>query len=225
MGYKNILFDLDGTLTDPKIGITKSISYALNKMGITVESLDELEIFIGPPLAVSFQDFYGFDEAKTNTAIEYYREYFSVTGLYENEVYTGIKELLELLTKDTSNRLFVATSKPQVFAQQIIDHFELSSYFEYVCGSELDGTRSAKAEIIGYLLENFNLNPEETVMIGDRKHDIIGAHHHGIASIAVGYGFGSREELINIQPTYLAQSIQELAELLSADQIVHSQKG
>ncbi|WP_454190965.1 HAD family hydrolase [Paenibacillus sp. Marseille-Q7038] len=222
MGYKNILFDLDGTLTDPKIGITKSVSYALDKMGITVESLDELEIFIGPPLAVSFQDFYGFDEAKTNTAIEYYREYFKVTGLYENEVYTGIKELLELLTKDTSNRLFVATSKPQVFAQQIIDHFELSSYFEYVCGSELNGTRSAKAEIIGYLLENFNLNPGETVMMGDRKHDIIGAQHHGIASIAVGYGFGSREELIDIQPTYLVQSIQELAKLLNADQIVHS---
>lgn len=224
MNYKNILFDLDGTLTDPKIGITKSISYALNKMGITVESLEELEIFIGPPLAVTFKEFYGFDEDKTNTAIEYYREYFSATGLYENEVYTGIKELLELLTKDPSNRLFVATSKPQVFAQQIIDHFELGSYFEYVCGSELDGTRSAKAEIIGYLLENFKLNPEETVMIGDRKYDIIGAQHHGINSIAVGYGFGSREELTDIQPTYLAKNIQELTELLSAEQMSHSQK-
>ena len=222
MGYKNILFDLDGTLTDPKIGITKSVRYALDKMEITVESLDELEIFIGPPLAVSFQDFYGFDEAKTNMAIEYYREYFSVTGLYENEVYAGIKELLELLTKDSKIRLFVATSKPQIFAQQIVDHFGLSSYFEYVCGSELNGTRSAKAEIIGYLLDHFNLNPEETVMIGDRKHDIIGAHHQGIASIAVGYGFGSREELVDIQPTYLVQNIQELTQLLTVNQIVLS---
>lgn len=221
MSYKNILFDLDGTLTDPKIGITKSVSYALEKMGITVENLDELNIFIGPPLAVSFQEFYGFDEVKTNKAIEYYRENFSVTGLYENEVYSGIKELLELLVKDQEIRLFVATSKPQVFAQQIIEHFGLSSYFDYVCGSELDGTRSAKAEIIGYLIENFNLHPEETVMIGDRKHDIIGAHHQGINSIAVGYGFGSREELIDIQPTHLVQSIQELAQLLTADSIVY----
>lgn len=221
MSYKNILFDLDGTLTDPKIGITKSVSYALEKMGITVENLDELKIFIGPPLAVSFQDFYGFDEAKTNKAIEYYREYFSVTGLYENEVYAGIKELLELLVKNQEIRLFVATSKPQVFAQQIIEHFGLSSYFDYVCGSELDGTRSAKAEIIGYLIKNFNLNPEKTVMIGDRKHDIIGAHHQGIHSIAVGYGFGSREELIDIQPTHLVQSIQDLAQLLTADLIVN----
>lgn len=221
MNYKNILFDLDGTLTDPKIGITKSVSYALEKMGIKVENLDELKIFIGPPLAVSFRDFYGFDEVKTNKAIEYYRENFSVTGLYENEVYSGIKELLELLVKDQEIRLFVATSKPQVFAQQIIEHFGLSSYFDYVCGSELDGTRSAKAEIIGYLIENFNLHPEETVMIGDRKHDIIGAHHQGINSIAVGYGFGSREELIDIQPTHLVQSIQELAQLLTADSIVY----
>lgn len=218
MRYTNILLDLDGTLTDPKIGITKSVRYALNKMNIEVETLDELEIFIGPPLAVSFQDFYGFDEAKTLTAIEYYREYFKVTGLYENEVYVGIRELLGQLKKNEGVRLFVATSKPQVFAQQILDHFELDSYFEYICGSELDGTRSAKAEVIGYLLDNFNLKPEDTVMIGDRKHDIIGAHHHGIDSIAVGYGFGSKEELVNIKPTYLVQSIQELGQLLTVNQ-------
>lgn len=223
MRYTNILFDLDGTLTDPKIGITKSVRYALNKMNIEVETLDELEIFIGPPLAVSFQDFYGFDETKTLAAIEYYREYFKVTGLYENEVYKGIRELLGELKKNEGVRLFVATSKPQVFAQQIIDHFELDSYFEYICGSELDGTRSAKAEVIGYLLENFNLKPEDTVMIGDRKHDIIGAHHHGIDSIAVGYGFGSKEELVNIKPTYLVHSIQELGQLLTvSQQAVHT---
>ncbi|WP_211750056.1 HAD family hydrolase [Paenibacillus sp. Marseille-Q4541] len=220
MTYCNILFDLDGTLTDPKIGITKSVRYALNKMSITVDSLEELEIFIGPPLGVSFQDFYGFDEVKSKIAIEYYREYFKVTGLYENEVYEGIRELLEQLKKDAHVRLFVATSKPQIFAQQIVDHFELSSYFEYICGSELDGTRSAKAEIIGYLLENFNLNPEETIMIGDRKHDIIGAHHQNIASIAVGYGFGSNEELVNIKPTYLVKTIQELGSLLTSNHSV-----
>ncbi|SFS57257.1 phosphoglycolate phosphatase [Paenibacillus sp. 453mf] len=175
MSYTNLLFDLDGTLTDPKLGITKSVQYALAKMNIVVDSLDDLDIFIGPPLRVSFKDYYQFDEAKIEAAVDYYREYFSVTGLFENAVFPGVREILDRLSHDPRMRLFIATSKPEIYAKQILDHYELSSYFEYICGSELDGARSAKAEIIGYLMETYDLQPEQTVMIGDRKHDIIGA--------------------------------------------------
>lgn len=215
MTYTNLLFDLDGTLTDPKIGITKSVQYALAKMNILVESLDELNKFIGPPLRVSFKDFYQFDDAQIEQAVDYYREYFSVTGLFENDVFPGIQEMLDRLKKDPQTRLFIATSKPEVYAARILDHFELTSYFEYICGSELDGARSAKAEIIGFLMDKYELTPEKTVMIGDRKHDIIGAHHQKIASIAVGFGYGSEEELIGCEPTHYVRTIEELSDLLS----------
>lgn len=215
MPYTNLLFDLDGTLTDPKLGITKSVQYALDKMNIAVASLEELNKFIGPPLRVSFKDFYQLDEAQIEAAVDYYREYFSVTGLFENAVFPGVREMLDRLSSDPQMRLFIATSKPEVYAKQILEHYELSSYFEYICGSELDGARSAKAEIIGYLMENYNLDPDQTVMIGDRKHDIIGAHHQHIASIAVGFGYGCEEELTAEQPTHYVKSVEELSDFLS----------
>ncbi|MCM3126932.1 HAD family hydrolase [Paenibacillus provencensis] len=219
MSYTNLLFDLDGTLTDPKLGITKSVQYALAKMNIVVDSLDDLDIFIGPPLRVSFKDYYQFDEAKIEAAVDYYREYFSVTGLFENAVFPGVREILDRLSHDPRMRLFIATSKPEIYAKQILDHYELSSYFEYICGSELDGARSAKAEIIGYLMETYDLQPEQTVMIGDRKHDIIGAQQQKIDSIAVGFGYGSEEELRLAEPTHIVNSVEELNHFLTLDHI------
>ncbi|MFC5406640.1 HAD family hydrolase [Cohnella soli] len=213
MNFSTLLFDLDGTLTDPKIGITKSVHYALTKFNIYVDDLDNLDLFIGPPLAKSFMDLYSFSESQAKTAVEYYREYFSTNGIYENELYEGIMDLLELVSRD--HILIVATSKPTVFAEKILNYFNISKYFDFVCGSNLDGTMSDKTEIIKYLIDARNLVKDRTIMIGDRKHDIIGAHNNQIASIGVGYGYGSEEEIINIKPTYHIKTVKELLEAFS----------
>lgn len=149
--YDIILFDLDGTLTNSSPGIINSIIYALNKYGISVEDTAKLRKFLGPPLHESFKEFYGFDDEKAMEAVKYYREYFSTKGLLENQVYDGIKELLENLS-DNGKRLIVATSKPQQFTDRIMCHFDLAKYFEFVAGSNMDGTRSKKADVIEYAL-------------------------------------------------------------------------
>lgn len=214
MKYKYILFDLDGTLTDPKIGITKSVKYALNKYNIEVESLDDLIKFIGPPLKDSFMEYYCFDEERANKAIEYYREYFKDKGIFENGVYEGIPELLKKL-KDNGFIIAIATSKPTVFAETIVEHFGLKEYFHMVEGSNLDGTRTSKGEVISYVLEQLNINNlEEVVMIGDRKHDIIGAQENNIDSIAVLYGYGDLEEFQEASPTYIVDSVSDLHKLI-----------
>jgi phosphoglycolate phosphatase len=209
MDYSTILFDLDGTLTDPKLGITKSVQYALRKFNIVEEDLDKLEPFIGPPLANSFMEIYSFTELEAKKAVEYYREYFKDIGLYENELYAGMNELLEMLINQ-KRVLMVATSKPTIFAEEILKYFNIDKYFEFICGSNLDGTMSDKTEIIRYILKEKNIKKQRTVMIGDRKHDIIGAHNNGIASVGIGYGYGSEEELKNINPTHYIKTIQEL---------------
>lgn len=209
MQYPNVLFDLDGTLTDPKAGITKSVQYALTHWGIEVADPDTLIPYIGPPLASSFREIHSFSERDSVLAVEKYREYYQDRGIYENELYDGIHELLEAL-KGQGRRLFVATSKPTVFAEEVLKHFGIDAYFEYVCGSHLDGTLSDKAEIIATVIEKFSLRKEESIMIGDRKHDIIGAQKNGIDSVAVGFGYGSEEELTAIRPTYHAQTVEKL---------------
>ena len=174
--YRFILFDLDGTLTDPKVGITKSAQYALKKMGIDEKNLDNLTSFIGPPLQVSFTDEYGFNKEQTEAAIDYYRERFKEKGMFENKPYEGIAPLLQMLVEQQYT-LVVATSKLTVFAEQILKHFELEQYFDLIVGSNLDGTRSEKAEIIRYILDYYNEHSnDEFVMVGDRKYDIIGAN-------------------------------------------------
>ena len=215
MKYTNILFDLDGTLTDPKQGITKSVQYALAKFNIFEENLDKLEPFIGPPLADSFMEIYAFSESDAKTAIAYYREYFQDKGIFDNKLYAGMKELLEMLTNQ-QRILRVATSKPTVFAERILKYFEIDKYFQFICGSNLDGTRIDKSEIIKHILDKENLVIDDTLMIGDRKHDIIGAHKNGMASIGVGYGYGSEQELIEIKPTFYVKTVQELSEIFQS---------
>ncbi|MBT2756981.1 HAD family hydrolase [Mesobacillus foraminis] len=212
--YKMILFDLDGTLSDPKTGITKSVQYALRKLNIEEPDLDQLECFIGPPLQVSFTEFYRFDAEQTASAIRYYRERFKEIGMFENEIYPGIPELLKSL-KEQKYTLVVATSKPTVFSEEILKYFKIDQYFELVVGSHLDGTRSSKTEIIEYILNQYSNHPlEDFIMIGDREHDMIGAKNTGIASIGVSYGFGSLQELSAHQPDHIVSSVSELKEVL-----------
>ncbi len=212
--YQYILFDLDGTLTEPKVGITKSVAYALGYYGIHVEDLDTLCPFIGPPLKDSFMKFYGFDDEKAEEAVEKYREYFRPYGVYENEMYEGIPELLEML-KQKGKRIVLATSKPTVFAEMILEHFQLRPYFDCVVGSELDGTRVKKGEVIACALEEAGiLDRSQTVMIGDREHDILGAKENGIDSIGVLYGHGSRTELEKAGADVIVGTVDELSEFV-----------
>ena len=212
--YKVILFDLDGTLSDPKEGITKSVQYALQAMGIEEPDIDNLECFIGPPLHVSFAEHYHFDEANIKAAVELYRKRFKEKGMFENKLYPDIPLLLKLL-KDQGSTLVVATSKPTDFAEQILKYFKIDHYFELIAGSNLDGTRASKTEIIQYIIEQYGEQDlGNFVMIGDRKHDIIGARNTGIDSIGVAYGYGSLEELIHSNPTYIVKNVNQLNDLL-----------
>lgn len=189
-----IFFDLDGTLTDPKIGITRSIQYALNKLAHpTIPTEDELTWCIGPPLRGSFAKLLGSDTS-ADLAVSYYRERFSDVGLYENGVYAGVAEVLTALG-GSGRRLFVATSKPHVFAERIIDHFGLRHHFERVFGSELDGTRVDKSHLLQYALKETAVDPSRAIMVGDRSHDIVGARNNAMSAIGVLYGYGSAEEL------------------------------
>lgn len=209
MHYQNILFDLDGTLTDPREGITRSIQYALAKLGIDEPDLGKLEHFIGPPLLQAFMQYYAFDEARAWQAVNFYRERFKVTGLYENEVFEGVIELLQTLEAQ-GRHLYIATSKPWEFAREIARHFDFARHFKVIYGSELDGTRTNKVELIAHILEQEGLDPTNTLMIGDRKHDLIGARSNGLDCVAVGYGFGGREELEGETPTYHFDTLAQL---------------
>lgn len=171
MQYKYIFFDLDGTLTDPGIGITNSVMYALDKFGIHADR-ENLYCFIGPPLVDSFMEFYGFPEDKARKAVEYYREYFSVTGLFENKVYDGMEDVLDKL-KLAGHKLYVATSKPKVYADRILERFDLKKYFEYVAGADLEGHKSSKSDVVKEAMEISHASSDKILMIGDRKHDII----------------------------------------------------
>jgi phosphoglycolate phosphatase len=189
-----IFFDLDGTLTDPKLGITRSIQYALNKLDCTTPAENELTWCIGPPLLASLKKLLGNDDL-ADIALSLYRERFADVGIFENDVYPGIKETLSVLAK-SGHRLFVATSKPSVYAQRIIDHFKMTGYFDRVFGSEMDGQRSDKAELLNYALQTTSVEPFHAIMIGDRSHDMIGARKNKMTAIGVLYGYGTKEELV-----------------------------
>lgn len=206
---KWVLFDLDGTLTDPMIGITSAVQYALKKFDIEVKYLKELTPFIGPPLRDSFMKFYGMNEEEAQKAIGYYREYFQPKGIYENKVYPGIKEMLVHL-EEAGFDLALATTKPTVFAEEILRHFGLFEHFTLVVGSELDGRRSDKEEIITYIIRRAQVANSEVIMVGDRNYDMIGAAACGVDSIGVLYGYGSEEELKEAGATYLVDSVYSL---------------
>ena len=211
--YKNILFDLDGTLTDSAEGVTRSVQYALNKFGINA-SLTELKSFIGPPLQHSFQNYYGFKEGEVLQAIKYFREYYSETGLFQNKLYSHVPEMLEKLSVNGA-KLYLATSKATYFAEIILRHFQINDYFTTVTGANFDGTRVVKWEVIDYVLkQNNSINKSTTVMIGDHRQDIEGARCCGIDSIAVTYGYGHPEELSKAGPTHFVHSVPELTNLL-----------
>ena len=208
--YQTILFDLDGTLTNPSLGITNSLAYALEKFNIEVTDKKELYRFIGPPLQDSFENFYHFSKEDILKAVDFYRDYFRHKGLYENEVYQGIPDLLERL-KAQGKKLLVATSKPEEFARQILKHFELFDYFDLVAGASMDGSRRLKGDVIAHALTTAQVSDlSATIMIGDREHDIIGAKKNGLDAIGVLYGFGNREELKKAGATYIATNVEEL---------------
>ena len=208
-----IFFDLDGTLTDPKPGITRSIQYALDKLGQpTIPTEDELTWCIGPPLRASFVKLLG--EASADLAVSLYRERFSDIGLYENSVYPGVVDVLTAL-RQSGHRLFVATSKAHVFADRIIDHFDLREHFERVFGAELDGTRADKSDLLAYALKTAAVESSHAIMIGDRSHDMIGARNNGIRGIGVLYGYGSEQELTAAGASQLCATPKAVLDCLS----------
>lgn len=212
--YQYILFDLDGTLTNSELGITTCVQHALEKFGIEVEDRGVLRPFIGPPLGESFQVYYGLTEDESKKAIEYYRERFSVKGLYENEVYEGVEKMLQTI-KDSGKKLIVATSKPEKFTMTILEHFNLLKYFDFVAGATLDGSRGEKADVIRYALEISGIEDKtEAIMVGDRKFDILGAKENGLASIGVLYGFGDREELTEAGADYIVERAEDIVKVL-----------
>jgi phosphoglycolate phosphatase len=211
MNYCNVLFDLDGTLTDPYLGITNSVKYALGKFEIIEENVEKLKSFIGPPLDKSFIEYYGFDKDTSKKAVEYYREYYSLKGIYENKLYKDVKNVLKHLE---NKNCIIATSKLKKFAIEIIHNFKINNYFKYIVGGNLDGTLSEKDEIIKYILEEYKLNKTETIMVGDRKYDIIGANRNGIDSVGVMYGYGSQKELEESKATYYCKNVTDLINIL-----------
>ncbi|UTD25896.1 HAD family hydrolase [Bradyrhizobium sp. WD16] len=205
-----IYFDLDGTLTDSRPGIARSIQHALERLGHPVPAAEELTWCLGPPLQQSLKTLLG-TEALVQAALLHYRERFAEVGLFENEVYTGIEDVLAALKAD-GRRLFFATSKPHVYAERIIGHFGLDKYFDRVFGAELDGTRADKTDLLAYALAQTRTDPAQALMIGDRSHDIIGARNNAMAAVGVLYGYGSREGLLEAGPERLCATPQELGE-------------
>ena len=213
--FDTILFDLDGTLTDPFKGIANSVIYALKKFGIAAPEKTLLRKFIGPPLTESFSKYCGLSRSDALRAVEYYREYFAATGIFENKPYIGVQELLSELKK-SGFTVVVATSKPEQFAKAIVCHFGLDQYFKEVCGATMDQSRTQKADVIAYALQKCGItNTKLAVMIGDRKHDIIGAKANGLHSIGVLYGYGSKEELLATGADHIANSPADILHYIS----------
>lgn len=213
MKYKYYLFDLDGTLTDPGIGITNSVMYALEKFGIHVSNREELYPFIGPPLTDSFIKYFDFSEKQALQAVEYYREYFRAGGIFENKVYDGIPEMLgELKARNAITAL--ATSKPYEFSVRILEHFGLYQYFDYVGAATMDGRISKKADVIRHLLgELGDMDAGAVLMIGDRDQDIEGAKANGLHCAGVLWGYGSNDELMGAGADYIVSAPSDILSL------------
>ena len=209
-----VFFDLDGTLTDSGLGITNSVAYSLEKHGIEVSSREDLYKFVGPPLVDSFMKYYGFSLEGARKAVDAYREYYRERGIFENEVYDGVRELLEAL-RCAGKKIVLATSKPEIFAKKILSYFELDGYFCCVVGAMLDETRTKKSDVISYALSCCG-NPtlDSVIMVGDREHDILGAKENGIRSIGVLYGYGTREELSEAGADFIAKTPKDIEKII-----------
>lgn len=209
---RNVLFDLDGTIVDSQEGILNSVIYALEKMGKPIPEKKELFCFIGPPLSVSFRSFCGMSEEEATQAVAYYRENYTPRGVYEFAVYPGVETMLKKLSG--GRKLYLATSKPEVFAKQILEKAGLDGYFTAICGSIIPSGRDSKEEVISYLIEQEGLVLDETVMVGDRSYDVEGAHKVGLAAIGVSYGYGSVKELNRANCEVIAKSPKELTAII-----------
>lgn len=214
MRYENLLFDLDGTITDPKEGITKSVQYALEQMGLPVDRVDKLEAFIGPPLRDSFREMYGVDDEGILVAIEHYRKRYEEKGIFEAKVHEGMADLLRDLHAD-GRRMAVATNKPWEFAERIVEHFGLAEYFTFVSGAELSGERGTKDLVVAWALEHLpGATGENTLMVGDHAIDVNGAREHAIETVGVLYGYGTNEEIEKAKPKHIAETVADLRAIL-----------
>lgn len=212
--YDIVLFDLDGTIIDSGIGITNSVMYALKKYGIEVPDRTSLYKFIGPPLYKSFMNFYGFSEEEAHRGVDYYREYYSEHGVYENLVYDGIEELIKRL-HEMGKTIILATSKPEDYAKKILEHIGLAKYFTFIAGSEMSHTRVDKIEVMAYAFEKCGIiDYKDAIMIGDREYDIVGAKHFDIDSVGVLFGYGNKEELENAGATYVVSNALEILNII-----------
>jgi phosphoglycolate phosphatase len=220
----NVIFDLDGTLTDPRQGVLRCIKHALSGLGHQYPPDSVLEGYIGPPLHESFSSLFGGkDLKKVSAAIELYRERFSSVGILENTIYPGMHSALATL-RELGATLYVATSKPQIFAERILERFDLACYFTAIQGSQLDGTRSNKADLIAYLLKTKSIQPRSTAMVGDRMHDVMGAIANGVFPVGVLWGYGSREELVNAGAAVLCEQPLHLGAVLSSNSALESER-
>ncbi len=210
MKYSNLIFDLDGTLSNPEEGLLNSLQYALRGMHYTPIPTEVPRAFVGPPLQKSFSELFGFNEDQIKRAIELFREYYKKAGLFENNVYDGIPELLESLM-DEGIKLFVATSKYKEFAWKVLEHFELDKYFTDLAGTDYGGTLT-KGQLIEELITKYRLTPSETLMIGDTKFDLIGAQDAGVDALALGYGFGEKDLLLSYNPVFYAETVKDLSD-------------
>ena len=214
--YKLIALDLDGTLTESGEGITKSVQYALERIGKPEPDLEKLKVFIGPPLMEMFMQYAQIDEATAKQAVEIYRERYSVTGIFENAVYPGIENMLAQLEKK-GYILAVASSKPEVNVRQILDHFGLTRYFTEIGGSELNGRRTNKTEVIEDVLKRLNMDKhrDQVIMVGDKEHDVYGARKAGLECIAVSFGYGTEEELKQAKPLKIVDSAEGIVDFFA----------
>ncbi len=207
--YKCVFFDLDGTLSDPYEGITKSVQGALLSLGINEPSRENLRRFIGPPLRESFARYYGVPADKIEEAIREYRAYFSNKGIFENTLYIGIDSFLSELSRN-GTRILLATSKPEPYAKRITEHFGISKYFYEQCGADFEGKLDTKAQVVAEALRLCGMDKSEILMVGDRCHDIIGAKENGIDSAGVLWGYGTREELEEHGADMIFESIEDM---------------
>ena len=214
--YQYLLFDLDGTLTNPKEGITKCVQYALRSFGIEEPDLDKLEPFIGPPLLDSFMEYYNMTPEQARTALEKYRERFRDIGIFENEVFPGVPEMLEILQKK-GKKLVIASSKPEEYVLRILEKYGIRAFFHEVVGASMDEKRSAKADVIEEAFRRLQITEEkkaQVLMIGDRKHDVEGAKACGIRCLGVYVGFAKPGELEQVGADYIVHTVEEMSQFL-----------